>query len=135
MPASGPDALRRADGDGARAQVVPELHEAVDERHREEVLVLSSAAAPAVEDDAVVGEGAELEVELDAVDGVRGGEHGHQGGGGGGGVAAREARNLDAATEKSSCWIGNDLSLGFQTKIELSVFYDRYFEPQFAVFS
>ena len=96
MPVSGPDALRRTDGDGARAKVVPELHEAVDERHREEVCVSSVGEAAAVEYDAVIGEGAELEVELDAVDGVRGGEHSHQGGRGGG-VAAREARNLDAA--------------------------------------
>ena len=96
MPVSGPDALRRTDGDGARAKVVPELHEAVDERHREEVCVSSVGEAAAVEYDAVVGEGAELEVELDAVDRVGGGEHGHQGEGGGG-VTASEARNLEAA--------------------------------------
>ena len=107
VPVSRPDALRRADGDGARAEVVPELHEAVYERHREEVC---SIGAPGVEDDAVVGQGAELEVKLDAVD--RGGEHSHQGGSRGGGVAAREARYLDAARERviDILGIGNYLS-------------------------
>ena len=55
-------------------------------------LVAAGAVAAAVEDESVVGEGAELDVDLDAVDGVVGGEHGHQRGV----AAAGEAGHLDA---------------------------------------
>ena len=54
------------------------------------------AAAAAVEDETVVGEGAELDVDLDAVDGVVGGEHGHQRGV----AAAGEAGHFDAVVRR-----------------------------------
>ena len=59
----------------------------------------AAAATAAVEDETVVGEGAELDVDLDAVDGVVGGEHGHQRGVA---AAAGEAGHLDAVVRGRS---------------------------------
>ena len=61
-----------------------------------ESLVAAGAIAAGVEDESVVGKRAELDVDLDAVHRVVGGEHGHER------VAARtsgEAGNLDAVGE------------------------------------
>ena len=61
-----------------------------------ESLVAAGPVAAGVEDESVVGERAELDVDLDAVHGVVGGEHGHERVAAG---TAGEAGDLDAVGE------------------------------------